>query len=63
VTGAPDPRVTLTGGVGVIVAPVPATLNITAVDASGRPLTTTQVAEPRDADQFIAGQPLLRNWD
>ncbi|MFI5910885.1 hypothetical protein [Dactylosporangium sp. NPDC051541] len=63
VTGGQDPRVTLTGGVGVVLAKVPATLTVEALDSTGQVLATTGVAEPANADSFIAGQPIISDWD
>ncbi|WP_426505343.1 hypothetical protein ACPPVO_46955 [Dactylosporangium sp. McL0621] len=63
VTGGRDALVTLTDGVGVVDAPVPATLSIAALDASGATLVTTGVAEPAGVERFIVGEPLIDDWD
>ncbi|WP_238012944.1 hypothetical protein KZZ52_22800 [Dactylosporangium sp. AC04546] len=61
VTGATVGTVPLTGGVGIVTAPAPATLTIEALDADGRTLATQSVAEPR-AERFLAGQGLVNEW-
>ncbi|MEV8517874.1 hypothetical protein [Dactylosporangium sp. NPDC051484] len=62
VAGGEAEHVALAGGVAVLVAPVPATLGIEALDATGRTLATLKVAEPH-TDRFLAGQGLVRNWE
>ncbi|WP_433615798.1 hypothetical protein ACQP2P_12760 [Dactylosporangium sp. CA-139114] len=63
VTGARDPLVTLTGGVGVIDAPLPATLTVDALDASGATVAATRFAEPRGFERFSQGEQYVWNWD
>nr|BFE55689.1 hypothetical protein GCM10020063_002150 [Dactylosporangium thailandense] len=55
-------RLTLTDGVGVVEAPVPASLSIEALDASGAVVARTTVAEPTGADRFTVGEPSLHDW-
>ncbi|WP_432991065.1 hypothetical protein [Dactylosporangium sp. CA-233914] len=63
VTGGRATRVPLTGGVGVIEAPVPAVLSIQAVDAGGKTLATAQPAEAQDVERSVAGQALVNRWE
>ncbi|MER7282901.1 hypothetical protein ABT369_51595 [Dactylosporangium sp. NPDC000244] len=56
-------RLTLTGGVGVVEAPVPASLSIEAQDASGAVVARATVAEPVGAQWFTVGEPTFWNWD
>ncbi|GAA2611794.1 hypothetical protein GCM10010399_48320 [Dactylosporangium fulvum] len=51
----------LTGGVGVVTMPVPAQLNLTAVDATDQTIATLRVAEPT-ADGLLAGQGQMQRW-
>ncbi|WP_432839017.1 hypothetical protein [Dactylosporangium sp. CA-092794] len=61
IDGGQDQHVALSGGVGVIIAPVPASLSIEALDTSGRTVATLSVAEPHTGHIF-AGEGLMRDW-
>ncbi|GAA2337546.1 hypothetical protein [Dactylosporangium salmoneum] len=62
VSGKETETVALTGGVGVIVAPVPARVALSAVDGLGRDLARLTVVEPGASSSFLLGLGWLYDW-